>query len=206
MFETKVEALCEHLRLLGLNATAVKFHERLFVGGVDLLEPLEPYITFMGAVRLANRNIDLVELAQYECPDSVGEYPSSTTSYRCNYVVWAKVEGTEDKVKVKLKSTRKHPLSREIVDFWWDGNELAQALNNDTDLRDRLNSMKKVLRLGFLFPVMRLEIKPYRKQQGIKIIPKGDYVSPEAAFPSIEAFEAFDRIAHHIRSITNVSL
>jgi len=196
MFETKVEALCGHLRLLGLNATTVKFNERLCViGPIDQKSGITGW-GLLGAVKVANRNVDLVELVQYAGADDY--------LYRCYYVVWAKVEGIEHKMKAKLKSSRKHLMSREIVDFWWDGNELAQALNSDTDLRDMLHRMKKVLRLRFLFPVLCLEVKLFRKHQGIRIMPKGDYYSPEAAFPSIETFETFDRVAQHIRSIADI--
>jgi len=32
----------------------------------------------------------------------------------------------------------------------------------------------------------------------------GDRSYPESAFPTVEAFEAYDRIAQHIRSIANI--
>jgi hypothetical protein len=137
MFEIIVEALCKHLKLLDLDATIVKFNEGLFVGkGTG---------NYTGAVKVANRNIDLVELHKYEKDVGWGDIPSFITMYGCTYVIWAKVEGIEDKVKARLKSSRKHFSSNEIVDFWWDGNELAQALNSDTDLKDRLNNMIEVI-------------------------------------------------------------
>jgi len=61
-----------------------------------------------------------------------------------------------------------------------------------------------------------LEIKPDKKHQRVRIreiSPSGFlfsppyrslYFTPELAFPTIEALEAYDRIAQHIRSVANV--
>jgi len=52
--EAKVKALCEHLRRMGLNATVESISKR--VGGFFLVSLI------LGSVRVAGRNIDLVEL------------------------------------------------------------------------------------------------------------------------------------------------
>jgi len=71
-------------------------------------------------------------------------------------------------------------------------------LNNDANLRDTLNRMKNTA-------FVRLEIKPYTKHQCVRIRQKGPRF-PEIAFPTVEAFEAYDRIAQHIRNITGARL
>lgn len=189
--EGYVDALCENLRLLGLDATKVVSPEitvQRFFGGAERV---------LGSIRLANRNIDLVELTSFE----YYEYePSrvSVTELRCNYVIHARVAGLESKLEARLKpiTVRKSFLKREIVDVRWEGKELAYVLNSDADLRDMLNRVKNTV-------FVRLEIKPYTKHQCIRIRQKGPRF-PEIAFPTPEAFEAFDRIAQHIRSIAKV--
>jgi hypothetical protein len=181
MVEACVEALCEHLKRMGLNATveSKKFKWR------EVLEVFYPHFFILGSVRVMNRNIDLVELER-----TVGE----SAGYRCNYVVQAKLNGLEDRLKAKLKVVRKSFLRREVVDFKWKGKELAQVLNDDANLRDT--------RYG------SLEIKPDKKHQRVRIREISAiglyYATPELAFPTAAAFETFDRIAQHIRSIANV--
>jgi len=174
----------------------VKFTKRLWVRGL-------PSITIIGAVRVANRRIDLVELKEHH-GGGFEDY-NEPTSYRCNYTVWVKVDALEDILKAESKPVRKGFLSWGIIDFKWEGNELAQVLNSDSDLKHYFLSQHRP-------PYM--EIVPYRKHQCVRIRQKHFYdytpwfptyyTSPESAFPPIEAFEAYDRIAQHVRSIANV--
>lgn len=190
MDEAKVEALCEHLKRMGLDATVVKFKKRLFLSDW-------PGIIVTGAARIANRNIDLVELAWYMVESGgTPEAPNYETKYRCNYVVRAKVQGLEDWLKVELKPVRKGFLKREIVDLKWEEKvlssiNLAQVLNSDSDLKHYFLSQRRP---------PNVEIEPYRKHQCVRIWQKYSYDSSEAAFPTIENFEAYDRIAKHVRS------
>jgi len=191
MVEACVEALCEHLRRMGLNATVESKKSKARLG-------LPLYSLILGSVRVVNRNIDLVELELI---------PGEPGGYRCNYVVQVKVNGLEDRLKSKVKEVKvkKGFLRRETVDFRWEGKELAQVLDGDANLRDA-----RGLYAYFL------EIKPDKKHQRVRIreiSPYGFlffppyrslYFTPELAFPTIEAFEAYDRIAQHIRSIANV--
>jgi len=170
---------------MGLNATVEpKKSKRLG----DLLPEILGPVVEKGSVRVVNRNIDLVELEWLE------------TGYtRCSYVVQARVNGLEDRLRAKGKPVRKSLLSRQVVDFKWKGRELAQVLNDDANLRDKL------YRMNIAHWYAPLEIKPEKKHQRIRIIPiPTQGWAPKAAFPSIETFEAYDRIAHHIRSIANV--
>jgi len=186
-YATETEALCEHLRLLGLDATNLKLKKPKYLGYPETGNVI-------GAVRVANRNIDLVELEYFSIQYS--EY-SSSTYYRCDYLVHALVEGLEDKLKAELRPVRKSLLSREVVAYNWVGRELALVFSSDANLGDMLHRMKNTVPL-------RLEIKPYIKHQCVRIRQKGGYSSPEAAFPTIETLEAYDRIAQHIRSIANI--
>jgi len=179
-FETEVEALCERLRGMGLNATVEsKKSKRGRVFGL--------YSLILGSAKVVNRNIDLVELELILIPGEDG-------CYRCvSYVVQAKVNGLEGRLRAKGKPVRKSFLSRQVVDFKWKGRELAQVLNGDANLRDTLCRMDIPRYLN-----ASLQIKPDKKHQRVRIRPI------ETAFPSVEALEVYDRIAQHIRSIANV--
>jgi len=183
--ERAIEALCEHLRRMGLNATveSKKFKWR------EVFVPV--VLPLLGSVRVVNRNIDLVELEGRTREEF--RYWEYGSGFRCNYIVQAKVNGLEERLEAKLDVVEKG-LRREFVDFKWKGRELAQVLNGDANLR--------TTRYG------SLEIKPDKKHQRVRIREISAiglyYATPELAFPSIETFEAYDRIAHHIRSIANV--
>jgi hypothetical protein len=246
-----IEALCEHLRLIGLGATVeskqqkiLSFRERrfmavliywlifilIFVGFMLLLLiPVETFWMlvgvgslilgllmllffdpqsndptsilyygnplFLGSVRIANRNIDLIELQKWPVYTGGWEDTSVEDKFGCFFVVEAKVEGSEDKLKAETKPVK---VRKEVVDIMWEGGELAQTLNSDANLRDTLHHMKERHLYG-----QCLTIKPDRELQCVRIVPKRGYYSPKAAFPSIEAFQVCDRIAQHIRSIVN---
>jgi len=174
---SQVDALCERLRGISLDATVESKETKWW-----------KYI--QGAVRVADRNIDLVEWEKIWYPSD--DIPDT---YRCNYVVEAKVEGLEEKLKAEGKPVRKSFFSRKVVDFKWKGEELAQSLGSDTELRSFLLSQRRP---------SKVEIEPWKEHQCVRIRPKRYTDSPEAAFPTVEAFEAYDRIAQHIRSIANV--
>ena len=114
----------------------------------------------------------------------------------------------EDRLKAELKAVRKSFLRREVVDFRWEGKELAKTLNSDASLKnllypaDRLALLNKgLIRLSSV----EINIVPYRKHQCIRMSQKGGTFHPPAdAFPTVETFDAFDRIAQHIRSVANV--
>jgi len=187
---TETEALCEHLRLLGLDAT-VESKKREYLGRWE-------FGTIIGSVRVANRNIDSVEMWWNDVTEEGWHFDY----YRCIYVVQANVKGLEDKLKAHTRQVRKGFLFR-VVDFEWKGKELAQVLNNDADVRKTLYPLIAKYR-GHSHDLPRVEIKPYRKHQCVRISPHPRALSPAAAFPTIESFETYDRIAHHIRSIANV--
>jgi len=189
MVEAYVEALCEHLRRMGLNATVESKKLKWREVFVPVVWPL------LGSVRVVNRNIDLVELE--------GRTREEFRYFRCSYVVQAKVNGLEDRLRAKGKPVRKSFLSRQAVDFKWKGGELAQVLNGDANLRDMLCRMD-IPRYLNPFWTDTMGIKPDKKHQRVRIRPIRDFYDPINVFPSIEAFEAYDRIAQHIRSIANV--
>jgi hypothetical protein len=126
-------------------------------------------------------------------------------TYRYNYILKANVGKLEDKLKAEAERITKGLLGREIIDYMWLGGELAQLLNADTELKNML--------LGFGSP--KLMVHPNKKLQYVEITPivsstniviggipiKYNLTVGRKAFPTREAFEAYDRIAQHIRSI-----
>jgi len=182
--------LCEHLRQIGIKSTLLES------GSPEAMGPrwkksilASSYV--LGCIKIEDRNIDLVQVGR------LGD-PQSHLKYEYHYVVRAIGEGLEDKLWAKTK-----PIGP--VDFQWEGGYLAQLLNADSDLQDML------LRAGS----NRLAISPDKKNRCVRItpIPAGwttIMVGPisipalgREAFPTREAFEAYDRIAQHIRSIAN---
>ena len=116
--------------------------------------------------------------------------------YQVSYEVQVKVNGLENRLKAKLKPVVKGFWNRNTIGFRWEGTELAQVLNRDAHLMT-------------LLPPLCVEIRPYKKQQCVRVCPESIYNeecpldSSVDVFPTIEIFEAFDEIAQHIRAIAS---
>ena len=124
--------------------------------------------------------------------------------YLYQYVVRANVEGSENELKAEIEEPSHWKVDlteRRVVDFQWEGGYLAQLLNADSELKNLL------LRGG----LDKLEVKPDKKYQCVRIVHMPgiwtvNRVGPvltmgRKAFPTLEDFEAYDRIAQQIRSI-----
>jgi hypothetical protein len=206
-----INELCEHLRQIGINATVVESGCPEAIGGL---------VAFvLGCVKVEGRNLDLVQVERTSVaasqpklqpgqPGYTEEKGQGSTRYDYHYVVRAKVAGLENKLEAEFKpiEKRKGLFGKEVVGFQWEGGDLAQRLNSDSDLKNML------LKEG----IHRLWIKPEIKQQCVRITPltgpetvtRFDFshhplILGRKAFPTREAFEAYDKIAQHIRSIAS---
>lgn len=198
-----IDALCEHLKLLGVDATVESKGHKQFETSV------EKNLAIVGSVRVANRSIDLIEWQLDVFDYWWGDYYKGRWDrYRCNYVLRLKVDGLEYQLKAKSEPVfvKKGFLKREFVGFKWAGNELAQVLNNDADIT------KMLYPLGKLNELRNVETIPYKEHQCVRMRqvwvdewtnrPNQHLIS---AFPTIETFNAFDRIAQHILTIAKIT-
>jgi len=183
-----INELCEHLRNIGINATLLESGSSEAIGGTLVL----------GNVKVEGRNIDLIQVERQ--PGG-----GSNFVYQYHYVVRANVEGLEGKLKAEVKSPTYWKLDlieKRVVDFQWEGGYLAQLLNADFDLKNML------LKGG----LDKLVIRPDKEHQCVRIIHMPGTWTPitvgsatiavgRKALPTLEDFEAYDRIAQHIHSI-----
>jgi hypothetical protein len=158
-----INELCERLRQIGINATVVASGSPEDVGGL---------VTFaLGSVKVEGRNLDFVQVEKLSVPASnprllpgqsgyTREQEQGSIRYDYHYVVRAKVAGLERKLEAEFKPTekRKGLFGKEVVGVQWDGGELAQQLNSDSDLKNML------LKEG----VHRLVIKPETEHQCVR--------------------------------------
>jgi hypothetical protein len=215
-----VNELCEHLRQIGIEATVLDLKSPEAVHHTPTMHIIYSIknIPPLGCVKVEGRNIDLVEVCRFfgsagglSGSASAGGFGGSASpggplaTYRYNYIVKANVGNLENKLKAEAERITKGLLDREIIDYMWMGGELAQLLNADTELKNMM--------LGFGSP--KLMVHPNKKDQYVEITPivsstniviggipvKYDLTVGRKAFPTREAFEAYDRIAQHIRSI-----
>jgi hypothetical protein len=99
--ESALKALRERLIQIGLTPTSISKTQTLFSGVI-------------GAVSIVNRNIDLVKLERkisggYSID---GEWSNAKSMYRCSYIMHAKVDGLEKKLKAHSKLPRKGIINR----------------------------------------------------------------------------------------------
>ncbi len=195
--EAIIQALCEHLGQIGLEATMISFKTKPHLGGWGVSGEI------LGAVRIANRNINLIELVEWF--SGGGDAANERLGFGCTYLVQMKMDGLEDAMNVESKPVRKGVLSREILDFKWEEKDskswiLAGELNNDYTLRNMLYPKDKLALKSVGSRLPAVQIKAHGKHRCVRIMQKSYAKSPAEAFPTIETFEAFERIANHIRS------
>lgn len=223
--EALMGELCQHLRDIGVNAM--------------LLEPNSPeafrYPSYvLGHVKIEGRNIDSI-LAQYSSSGGGGSDGGSDETfahYRYFYVVRANLDGFESKLNADFKSNwhdrcsqKRHSrwsdktlIDGKVSDCRWEGGELAQLLNPDSELTQTLYSEG----------LDRLEIRPDRGRRCVRIehwhwkaygsgdIGPGDFKNEHVRgtylssvgrkqFPSREVFEAYEGIAYAIRRVVLTS-
>jgi hypothetical protein len=131
---------------------------------------------------------------------------SAASNYHYLYAVLMNIRRLERKLSAELKSPNYWKLDlneKRIVDFQWDGGELARVLNADLELKQLLlnNGLDKLV------------IRPDREHQCVRIIHMPGQWSDIAigsvkikvgreVLPDSEAFKAYNRIAEDIRSIS----
>ncbi len=180
------ESLFSHLKQIGLDVT---------VESKEPKELLDKYF-ILSSIRVANKNIDLIEL-EWQRTELDTDYGSSHTDYyQCTYVMQITLESIimQQKLLARAKPVKEHFFSRQIINLVWEGKELAQTLNKDINL---------TAGLIFQHHIHRVQIIPHT--QFIEIRQNYRYSSPNLAFPTLETFEAYNRIGGHIRSIAALS-
>lgn len=212
--------LCKHLLQIGVNVTLLDPDSpegfRVLVTNTGF----PPFI--IGCIKIEGRNIDVI---------FVQSAFSDLRFYYYYYVVRANVDGLEDKLRADFKSNwrgrcclkkdfkwvDKALINQEVSNSRWEGGELAQLLNADSDLTCTLYSEG----------LDRLEIRPDRGHRCVTMLHPthhrkigwskrdmgpGDmdlapgsefdrYTIGRKQFPSREAFEAYDRVAYAIKKV-----
>ena len=173
----KGEELCQHLKEMGVKAYIVE------AGGEQEKIGLKRSSgeKSMGVVELKGRNIDFINI--------IGVSSQYGTNYFIDYLVKTPniIENRTLK-KTSLIKKKSSPLRGKVVAIEWKGDEsLAQSLNFDYSLQDRLlgSNLKDSRGSIWIFPE-----------------PKHGYARIRTAYtlPSTEAFEAINTIAKHVKS------
>jgi len=186
--EDLLNELVEHLRKIGIGTTVLASEPKV-----------QAFTNFIGSVSVEGKNIDVVEVEMklvgggFDSDEFHGDIGYSTSVYRFNYVVQAEIDGLENKLKAEAKPIKKGFLSKEVVGLKWEGGSLAQLLNVDSNLRDIL------LREG----LFETEIRPDKKNRCVRVRQKQFHSKTALAFPTLEVFEIYGKIAEHIRNFTS---
>ena len=204
--EGLIGRLSEHLRKMGLDATLIPPTSPEAVGPKLTKGPLSSGRS-LGCINIRNRNIDLVQIEGPEDMD-VGRL-----TYLYHFIVRTDFEGLEHALKAEIKPITRGFISKKTIDFKWDGGELARRLNLDSQLKSLLlengldqlptvevatDKANKCVRITKT-PTPRWSTGP-RERGGPTVL-----LAVERKFPTREEFEAYDRIAHHIRSMRKSS-
>jgi hypothetical protein len=173
----KVEELYRHLRELGVEVSPVeKGDEREKIG----LSRASGHKS-EGLIQLEERNIDSINIV------------SVSAQYGTRYFIDYLVGGSnimDERVLKKTRLTKKKspPLWGKVVAIEWKGdNALAQSLNLDYSLEDKL---------------LRADINAFKGNIWIFPEPKHGYarIRTDYSLPSATIFEAISDIARHVKS------
>jgi hypothetical protein len=163
-----------------------------------------------GYITLENQNIGKI---QVEIDHSTDHENIPYPIQHYHYIVPINVQGLEKTVETQIKPIRKRFFSRNIVGFQWEGQALAQRLNDDAELKTM------ILHHG-LSSLPRIEVKAHCQPRATSMIgdPTQAFLDAQAAFkpciritdahaklPTFETFNIYDRIAEHIHSITKAN-
>jgi len=197
--------LCRHLQGIGLTSKVAwddpspeALHYHMSRGTYGRVE------SPLGSVKVEGRSIDAVRLCiTMESPWGQGKvdyWPSARTSYRItcfiSYLVHGEiVKNLEGDLKAETRPIKVGLFKKRVTGFEWKGGRLAGILNADSDLRDQL------VKMG----LPQLVIIPHREGQHVEIrtstIVANEQTAREEAFPTTEAFDAYDKVALNVRSI-----
>ena len=171
-----INEFCDHLKQIGLNASVLESQR---IG--------TPTFGGLGTVKIDGRNIEYVLVTRHDVTHSTQRGAHTSHFYEYAYGLKASAAGLEDKLKANAKPIRKSFFNRTIIDYTWEGGELTKLLNADTDLK------RMLIEEG----IDHLWTNSSKSLQYVWINRRGE----RKEFPSPKAFEAYDRIAQHIRSI-----
>lgn len=197
--------LCRHLQQIGMRVEVVwddpspeAIHYQMSPGTFGRVE------SPLGSVKVEGRSIDAVRLCiTTESPWGQGKvdyWPSARASDRVTYFISYLVHGEnvknlEDDLKAETWQIKVGLFEKKVTGFEWKGGRLAGILNADSDLKNQLSKMG----------LPHLIIMPHKDEQHVEIrtstIVADEQTVRSAVFPTPEAFDAYDRVARHIRSI-----
>lgn len=203
MYKELLIELYKHLQQIGINGTAHPSQNEVDSMTASLTGRVAGYVTLEG------RNIEKI---QVEIEQRIDQVNTTSRIQHYHYIVPANIQGFEQTVDVKITPIRKRFFSRDVVDFRWEGRDLAQQLNDDVELRTMIAQ-------NGLNPPPRIEVKAHCQPRPLARI--GDLpqalrdaqsaftpciriTNVHARLPTRETFNIYDRIANHIQGITTV--
>ncbi len=181
----RANALLLYLKKIGLDVTIESKETK----------KLDDLNYVLSSIKVENKNIDLIEL-QLHLTEWDSDFGSGVHEYyHCNFVIQLKNKILRgEKLRAKLKPVYKHFLSSDLKGLVWQGNELAQILNDDVNLTAYLSARPRMYNVEIIVD-----------NQFIRIRQGSYYSSFYDGFPSRVTFEACDMIAQRIRNFVNKS-
>ena len=182
--------LCAHFLALGIEAKRLHKHplEKAGIWGILTRERRGKL------VRVVGKNIGYVDV--YKLEDLGTQYSSGAKAWFCDYLVPLR-ERSSRLCRAKLGKKNRSFWSTEIVDIEWKGETLADMLNGDLTLEQRLLEEFQLNR------PLEIKITPWPAYQCAKL--KTRAAGTGFHFPSCNMFDCLDRIAGHVVKVASAS-
>lgn len=198
--------LSEHLNSMGIRAKAIDKE------GPEAIDHRTPFVYNnplragrFGVVKVEGRNIEYVELIKLLVSGpSHGRTNLPPLQYQHTFVyaLRADFKGREKEIECSSRPVIRSPSPYEtfLTGIAWDGRELARILQGDPELT-RMMMHERLVDLhveadgkdGYV-AIVREALQSYESSGLVVTVGRND-------LPSAAAFEVFDRVAGHVRSL-----
>jgi hypothetical protein len=185
-----LESLCQNLRQAGVDASVDTEKRSLF-------SQLVPFgAKSLGKIILKGRQIDEIQLfGHFEAEDRnrFGGGGADLEAVDVDYILHGDIKGKKKLLQAELKVKRTGLVHRKVVEMHWEGDTLADRLNNDAAVTELLRQS-----LGQL-SARDIEVK-LDEDAGAAIIHVRD--DRQVLAQKLPPFQMYEKIAEHIYALS----
>jgi hypothetical protein len=168
--------LCAHMTSLGIDCKTIDKKEAP-----------------MKLSRWSGKRCIVVEARNFEVVCVLKQSSQHSSTITVQYVVAGKKEQGKD-LKADLMIKKRGVMRRELEDIRWRGFYLAELLEYDSELKERLTDIVRKREL----PGMRIRYNEKMESTVISTTYQGYRIK---MMPSVELLNAYDRIARHVKEV-----
>lgn len=172
-----IDDLVSYLKRRGIHAA-------LMDGTVD-----KPFISWrksgsLGCISVGGQSFDAIKVTEHYLPEGGLHW------YELHFIIEAPTKGHEKRLEARTQLKKEGIIHRKVVDFRWVGKQLADNLNQDIGLKEKLLPM---LQNKVQYMDVEIEVRAESKKGFVRITKK-----PFDGGLPIRDIDVFNKISTHI--------